>query len=293
MNLPFARLFASAAVAASALSWAASHPVVLVNALVPRDDCTRYVDLPYGADPRQRLDVYVPRQSAKHRPPMVVFFYGGSWQSGRRQDYLFVGEALASRGFVVVIPDYRLYPQVVFPGFMQDAAMAVSWARTHAAAYGADPERVFLAGHSAGAQIALLLTTDRSWLAEAGIPSHALAGAIGLAGPYDFLPLQDTTLERIFPPAVREASQPVRFVQGGEPPVFLGVGLRDTTVDPANTERLAARLRAKGDVVEVRRYPTLTHAMTVGSLAAPVRAMGSVVATAPVLDDVVAFVNTH
>lgn len=293
MNLPFPRLFACAAVAAGAFLWTANHPLALVNALVPREDYTRYADLPYGTDPRQRLDVYVPGQAAARRPPMVVFFYGGSWQSGRRQDYLFVGEALASRGFVVAIPDYRLYPQVVFPGFMQDAAMAVRWARAHAAGYGADPTRVFVAGHSAGAQIALLLTTDRSWLAEAGMPAHAVAGAIGLAGPYDFLPLRDATLERIFPPGLRDASQPIHFVAGDEPPVFLGVGLRDTTVDPANTEHLAARLRAQADSVEVRRYPTLTHAMTVGSLAAPVRAMAALVGYAPVLDDVAAFINAH
>lgn len=88
-----------------------------------------------------------------------------------------------------MIPDYRLYPETTYPGFMDDAAAAVVWARAHAAEFGADPQRIFLMGHSAGAHIAMLLTTDRHYLAQHGVDPHALAGAIGLAGPYDFLPL--------------------------------------------------------------------------------------------------------
>ncbi len=280
----------------TSLAWIATHPLALLNAMVPRGGCTRFVNLPYGPNLRQRIDVYMPKEgndaAIPHRKrPMVVFFYGGSWQSGNREDYLFVGEALASKGFVTAIPDYRVYPQVVFPGFMQDAAAAVRWAKTHATIYGADPDRIFVAGHSAGAQIALLLATDRSWLAQAGLPANALAGAIGLAGPYDFLPLRDQTLERIFPDAIRSASQPIHFIEGNEPPVFLGVGLRDKMVDPANTERMAVQLRKHGDFVEVRRYPALTHEMTVGSLAAPLRLIAPFVPVGPVLEDVASFID--
>jgi acetyl esterase/lipase len=273
---------------------AACSPVKLVNALVPHRDFDLHADVPYASGDRHALDVYVPKGAASTKPkPLVVFFYGGSWQNGDRRDYLFVGEALASRGFVTMIPDYRRYPETRYPGFMDDAAAAVAWARAHAADYGADPDRVFLMGHSAGAHIAMLLTTDRRYLAQHGFDMHALRGAIGLAGPYDFLPLQDDTLEAIFPADLREDSQPINHVDGHEPPIFLGVGSADHTVDPGNTTRFAARLEAAGDRVELKRYAGINHAMIVGSLGRPVRALSSLVTVAPVLDDVTAFIDAQ
>jgi acetyl esterase/lipase len=236
------------------------------------------------------LDVYVPTsepvQDGKGRP-IVVFFYGGSWQNGNRGDYLFVGEALASRGFVAVLPDYRTWPETGFPGFIDDAAAAVRWARDHASEYGGDPSRLFLTGHSAGAQIAVLLATDGRYLAAQDLGKRDVRGVIGLAGPYDFLPLSDPTLEAIFPDAMRSASQPINFVHGDEPPMFLAAGTRDTTVDPGNTDRLAARLSAAGDRVEVKHYRGLSHASLIGVVAAPLRGL------APVLDDVSRFIDSY
>jgi len=217
--------------------------------------------------------------------PIVVFIYGGSWQNGSRADYRFVGEALASAGFVTVIADYRVYPETLFPGFVDDAAAAVSWARAHASAYGADPRRLFLVGHSAGAQIVGMLATDNRYLRAQGLDKSMIAGMVGLAGPYDFLPLRDNTLKRIFPEDRRAASQPIHFVDGTEPPIFLGVGNADKTVDPGNTSRFAARLTQAGDRVTVVHYPRLNHALTVGVVGAPLRFI------APVRRDVVTFIR--
>ncbi|MFM0669947.1 alpha/beta hydrolase [Paraburkholderia sediminicola] len=246
----------------------------------------------YGNAPRQKLDVYVPTTNASpaasHGRPVVVFFYGGSWQSGSRSSYLFVGAALASRGFVAVLPDYRTWPDTAFPGFVDDAATAVRWARDHAAEFGGDPSRIFLMGHSAGAHIVMLLATDGRYLAAQQMSKSDISGVIGLAGPYDFLPLHDATLEEIFPPALRAASQPINFVVGDEPPMFLAAGQRDTTVDPGNTDRLAAKLRASGDAdVEVKHYPRVGHALLVGAFAGPLRGF------APVLDDASAFIDAQ
>jgi acetyl esterase/lipase len=262
----------------------------VLNAAAPRNTFELTRGIAYGRDPRQKLDVYMPTRAPDaadtHGRPVVVFFYGGSWQNGTRSDYLFVGEALASRGFVAVLPDYRTWPATGFPGFVDDAASAVRWARDHAAAFGGDPHRLFLMGHSAGAHIAVLLATDRRYLAAQQMSTHDLRGVIGLAGPYDFLPLQDPTLKAIFPRALRAASQPINFVRGGEPPMFLAAGRRDTMVDPDNTDRLAARLRAAGDTVEVKHYPRITHALLIGAFAAPLRLL------APVLDDCAHFIDT-
>ncbi|MDR5748680.1 alpha/beta hydrolase [Caballeronia sp. LZ029] len=290
------RQVASLAVCLSALALlAACSAVSLVNALTPHTDYDAYPGLRYESGERHLLDVYEPKAPSGPSAgrPIVIFFYGGSWQEGERGDYRFVGEALASRGYVAVIPDYRLYPDVEFPAFMDDAAAAVSWARVHASAFGADPRRLFIMGHSAGAHIAMLLATDEHYLRLHGINTTNLAGAIGLAGPYDFLPLHDPTLEAIFPSTLRDTSQPIKHITGREPPIFLGVGTADRTVDPGNTMRLARRLTAVGDQFVLQRYPAVDHAMIVGSLARPVRALASFIAVAPVLNDISEFVDDH
>lgn len=280
-------LGAMLALALTCVTLCACSPVTLVNALTPRATYRDVTDLAYGTSERQRLDVYLPagHDATGRDMPVVVFFYGGSWQNGTREDYRFVGEALASRGFMAILPDYRTYPEVTFPAFMDDAAMAVRWARDRAPEFGGDPARLFLMGHSAGAQIAALLATDARYLQVDGLGKCDIAGVIGLAGPYDFLPLQSDVLRRIFPEPTRRASQPIHFVTGREPPMWLAVGDADTVVDPGNTERFAQRLRTMNDQVEVRHYD-LGHAMLLGTLSAPLRRY------APVLDDIATYVNS-
>src|SRR5687767_4233845 len=140
----------------------------LLNAMVPTGGYVRTRDVAYGTLPRQKLDVYRPR-GATSLSPLVVFFYGGDWQTGSKRDYRFVTQALASRGFVAVMPDYRLYPEAVFPAFVEDGALAVRWARNHAALIGGDGRRIHLMGHSAGAHIAALLTLDEHYLRDVGL----------------------------------------------------------------------------------------------------------------------------
>ena len=205
------------------------------------------------------LDVYRP-VSGERNAPVVVFFYGGSWQSGERGYYRFVGEALARRGVLVLIPDYRKAPKDVFPAFMQDGATAVAWARAHAAAYGGDPRRLFLMGHSAGAHIAALLATDGQFLAAQGMRPRDLAGVVGLSGPYDFLPLTDPkVMQALGPPAGWPATQPVNFVDGDEPPFLLLHGDADTTCRPSNSQHLGARLHERGEPVDLVIVPGVGH----------------------------------
>lgn len=240
----------------------------------------------YAPGLRHSLDVYAPRFA--HAAPTVVFFYGGNWQEGDKATYRFVGAALAARGIVTVIPDYRVYPEVRFPGFVEDGALAVRWARDHAAAFGGDPSRMVLMGHSAGAHIAAMLTYDRQWLRAAGLSSNRdLRGFVGLAGPYDFLPLHDDTLKIIFGPENRlPESQPINYVEGGAPPAFLAAGASDATVDPGNATRLARRLGEKGDLATVKFYPGVGHRVLIGAFSPPLRPL------APVLSDAVAFIRS-
>ncbi|MBV8971803.1 MAG: alpha/beta hydrolase [Sphingomonadaceae bacterium] len=251
-----------------------------LNAVTPGDGgVVRRVDgAAYGADPRQRLDVYA-LAGATGRLPVVVFFYGGGWDSGYRGGYAFVARALAARGFVVVVPDYRLVPQVRFPAFVEDAAAAVRWTADHIAEWGGDPARIAVAGHSAGAHIALLLTLDRHYLAPAGA-AGAIKAAVGLAGPYDFLPLDQPQAIAAFGQARDlSATQPIHFVRADAPPVLLLTGDADDVVRPRNTTALADALRKAGAPVEVAMYERLGHIGILLALSKPFRGKADVLAT--------------
>ena len=206
-----------------------------------------------------KLDIYRPASGAA-KPPIAVFFYGGSWRNGDRAEYAFVGEALASKGILAVIPDYRVFPQVRFPEFEFDAAHAVRWVFDHAEGLGGDPQRVFVIGHSAGAQIAALLGTDQRYLASTGLKPKDLAGIVGIAGPYDFLPLTDPDLIEVFGEKKDwPASQPVNFVDGDEPPFLLLQGLGDKVVWPRNSTSLQAKLKKVDVPVRLITYPSIGH----------------------------------
>ena len=269
----------------ASLAAGACSPVGLLNAMAPDQGIVHEADIAYGPLARQHLDVYAPARSAAGQPyPVIVFFYGGGWEDGDRGIYRFVGATLASCGVVTVIPDYRVYPDVTFPAFMEDAARAVVWTRQHAGAFGGNPDRLFIMGHSAGAQIATLLALDREYLEAAGM-SQPVAGVIGLAGPYDFLPLKSAALKAIFGPESQwMRSQPIAYVAPGAPPMLLATGSDDTTVDPANTQRLAARARAAGNAVTATVYPSIGHQMLIGAFARQLTFL------APVRRDVLDFV---
>ncbi len=260
----------------------ACSPAAILNAVAPTDGLRIETGLPYGTAPRQTLDVYAAAEASG--APVIVFLYGGGWTTGERATYHFLGTALARRGHVAVIPDYRLFPTARFPDFLRDAALAVAWTRREAARFGADPRRLVVMGHSAGAHMALMLALDRSWLNEAGMnPDDDLSGAIGLAGPYDFLPTRDADLAAIFP-GDPKTSQPSGFVRGDAVPVLLAHGRSDWVVRPIQSERLAAAIRASGGRVELRMYDGVGHAPLIGAVASPLRWL------APVLTDIEGFV---
>jgi acetyl esterase/lipase len=255
----------------------ACSSVDVVNALVPHDDYQLMADQPYGAGDRRKLDIYLPK-NVQGKPPVAVFFYGGNWDSGQKKDYRFVGEALASRGIIAVLADYRVYPEVKYPAFLEDGAQAVKWTLDHVDALGGDPSRVSLVGHSAGAYIAAYLALDKKWL---GADRARIHSVVGMAGPYDFLPLTDPTLKIIFgTESDLELTQPIHYVDGTAPPFLLMAGRKDTVVLPKNSVNLAARIKTAGGQADEIYYDDLTHITLIGAMARPLRYM------APVLDDV-------
>jgi len=239
--------------------------------------------------PELKLDVYAPPHVAKGaRLPVVIFFYGGGWVSGSRGGYGFAGSAYAGQGFVTVVPDYRLVPGVRFPSFVQDSAMAVKWTRDHIADYGGDPNRIAVAGHSAGAYNAAMIALDGHYLRDVGVDPKTIRSAALLAGPYDFLPLDEQRGRDALGAWPRpEETQPIHFAHAGGPPMLLAAGTADTVVKPGNSERLAARLTQLGVPVELRLYPGKSHVDLVKSLSKPFRG------TTPALADSAAFMMAH
>jgi acetyl esterase/lipase len=267
----------------------------VLNATVPTDTYRQKADLPYGDQPRQKLDVYMPSQPLADKAlaaggtPMVVFFYGGSWSSGDRADYRFVGEALAAQGIAVVVADYRLSPDVRYPVFLQDSALATRWAFDNAQKYGADPTRIFVMGHSAGAYNAAMLALDKRWLGAVGLNPARLAGWIGLAGPYDFLPIDDRKTQVAFEwPNTAPDSQALFHASSASPPALLLAPTNDNLVDTRrSTVGMAQRLKSSGVRVESELYDTVSHVTIVATIASVLRGR------APVLERLTDFVKRN
>jgi acetyl esterase/lipase len=237
----------------------------------------------YAERTRHKLDVCRPRDAVA--APVVIFFYGGAWQSGYKELYRYLAKALARRGYVAVIPDYRIYPEVCYPDFLDDGARVVRWVKDNIARFGGDPDKLFLKGHSAGAHIAAMLSIDAHWLGKVGLdPRRDIAGLIGIAGPYDLMPLRDEKLKMIFGGVDRPETQPIYHVAPGAPPALLMTGSRDHLVEPGNSVRLAARLVAAGNLATVLTYRRVGHFIIIAAIAPFLRLL------VPVMRDVDAFI---
>jgi acetyl esterase/lipase len=244
-----------------------STPLAWLDALVPKDPSSRRLatDIRFGPDPKHKLDLYAPRRPGG-RLPLLVFVHGGGWDSGDRREYGFAGRALAALGFLVAIADYRVFPEVVFPAFVEDLGHAATWLQVHAGDYGGDPQRLFLMGHSAGAYNAVIFALQPARFGGASVAGR-IEAVVGLSGPYDFYPFdvkQSIDAFGTYPEPL--TTQPVNLVTPAAPPMLLAHGVRDTTVGDYHTVRLAAKLREAGVPVVERHYPRLMHAPVILAL---------------------------
>ncbi|WP_300973711.1 alpha/beta hydrolase [Sphingomonas sp. LHG3406-1] len=268
-------------------------PVALLNTidrLTPgRGDRARKLGegLRFGPHARHHLDVWAPSHPDSAKLPIVVFFYGGGWHSGERTDYGFAGAAFAAQGFLTIVPDYRLVPEVRYPDFLEDAALALRWVWTNAIHYGGDPARISVAGHSAGAYIAAMLALDPRWLAAAQLPSDTVKAGVLLSGPFDFAPFREWRGRATFGSHHDPAeTQPINHVRADAPPLLLLHGRSDRLVYAKNSRSLDAALTAVGAPHEIKIYPGCDHAGTVVALSRPFRHRH------PVLADAAAFLRS-
>jgi acetyl esterase/lipase len=270
-NSPSRRAFLALSLALPAA--ACASPLDIFNAVTPKERESHRVghDIAYAEGERHGLDVYAPTD-LQGVAPVMVFFYGGGWSQGKRQEYEFVGRALAAQGFVTVVPDYRITPETTFPGFLQDCAAALRWVQDNIATYGGDPKRMVLCGHSAGAYNAVMMALDPSYTQAAGFDIANIKGAIGLSGAYDFLPLETETTNAAFGQAPDPVlTQPVHFARADAAPLLLIWGDQDERVGRRNIESMERAMRAAGGAVEVKIYPGVNHGATMTSLSTTLR----------------------
>lgn len=233
----------------------------------------RLAEVSLGQSPNHKLIIYGPADGMSDKPrPVLLFVHGGSWNKGNPEDYGFIGRAFVPEGFVVVLAGYRLHPEAVYPAMLEDTAAAIAWTRANIAQYGGDPDRLVLAGHSAGAYNVVMTALEGRWLADEHGASHPIAGVIGLAGPYDFHPFDNDSTRAAFGHAPQpEATQPIYHVRADAPPKLLIHGERDTLVGPRNSRELSSRLRAAGARVETLFLPDMDHNGPLLALASPWR----------------------
>lgn len=223
-------------------------------------------DVLYSSESWAKADIYIPRDAYLKPRDVVVFYYGGRWESGKKEDYGFVGAALARNNIITVIPDYRKYPDVRFPDFVNDAAKALAWTSDHIGEYGGAANRIHVAGHSAGAHIGALLATDEHYLKALGKSRSVIQDFVGLAGPYSFTPEDKDLIDIFGPPNRYPQMQVTTFVDGKQPPMLLLWGGDDTSVKQYNMDRLAASIHKKGGCVQTKIYPGVDHVWILGGL---------------------------
>lgn len=286
------RILALAAVAlglgAATLSYAGGPETLdVIDRLTPGAGASRVASGEVFGAHGHRLDVWRDGDAKPGHGPVLVFFHGGGWVKGDRQSYGWAARGYASKGFVVVVPDYRKVPGVRFPAFVEDGAEAIRWTRDNIARFGGDPDRIAIAGHSAGAHTVAMLALDPQWLARAKLPRDTIKTAVGLSGPYDFLPFTGRSVAAMSAWPDPKATQPITFARADAPPMLLVTGTDDTTVRPKNARNLAARLKAVGADVELREYAGEGHEDIVMALSRPFRGKSSVLA------DSVAFLDAR
>lgn len=270
--------------------WFLSQPgprqLDIANNIIPGDGNARLLvsDQVYDQELGLGLNIWAPKTETADNLPVVVFIYGGGWHAGSKDHYAFAGRALAHRGFLTVLADYRLFPDVTFPGFVEDSARAVSWVHDNIERFGGDPEAIFLSGQSAGAYNVTMLALDRQWLGRLGKQTNIIKGVAALAGPYDFYPFDSDSTKNSFGSYHKpDMTQPVNFVRPDAPPLWLSTGTADTQVRPRNSRILRDRILEAGGDAEYVEYRDMGHLEIMMAIAKPFRHKG------PVLDDMVAF----
>ena len=244
-------------------------PFKVADILSPYSDYKLNADVSYGTLGRQKLDVYTPTKTPIS-DDIIVFIYGGSWRSGEKSNYRFIAQPFADAGFIAIVPNYRLYPEVRFPEFNNDVAKAIAWVHRNFS-NSEDLKNIILVGHSAGAHIAALISLNPNYLGAEGLSPSIIKSWVSLAGPLAFNPLKTKSIRPIFETIKNDIkqAQPINFVSKNSPPALLLHGKEDTTVYEKNSLLMAKACENKGVITLQKSFKNLGHAGLLLSITEP------------------------
>lgn len=254
--------------------------LAVVNGITANGGVGVSKDILYGDKPLQDLDIYYPKPLAQAMKaesaidksyPMVVFVHGGSWESGSKEEYAFVGQSLAQAGYVTAVINYRKAPENVYPDYVKDAAQAIAWSHNNAKSFHADPNRLAVIGHSAGAFNAVAAVANEDFLAPYGMKPKDLGAVIGIAGPYSYDFRQYDSATAFGTNATPDEVMPDRQIKGEQPPYLLLTAEKDKVVHITNAIKMTEALKAAGVNVETGEIKGASHATSIGAMAPPLR----------------------
>lgn len=250
----------------------------IVNGLTASGGVTVSKNILYGDQPTQDLDIYYPKalsqamksqQTITNTYPMVVFVYGGSWETGTKEEYAFVGQSLAQAGYVTAVVNYRKAPEHVYPDYVEDTAQAIAWSYKNAASLHADPNRLAVVGHSAGAFNVVAAVSNEDFLAPYGIKPNDIKAVVGIAGPYSYDFRKFDSVTAFGKNATPDQVMPDRQLKGPQPPYLLLTAENDKTVYDTNTIKMTKALKDFGATVENGEIKGASHATSIGAMAPP------------------------
>lgn len=257
----------------------------LVNGITSSGGVSVSRNILYGDEPLQDLDLYYPKplaqaMQAEHSIsasyPMVVFVHGGSWESGSKEDYAFVGQSLAQAGYITAVINYRKAPEHVYPDYVEDTAKAIAWSYNNATSFHADPQRFAVVGHSAGAFNMMAAVSNSDFLAPYGMSPSDINAVVGIAGPYSYDFRKFGSASAFPADATPDEVMPDRHIKGVQPPYLLLTAENDKTVYDQNTIRMTQALREYGATVENGEIKGASHATSIGAMAPPLRWVNNV-----------------
>jgi acetyl esterase/lipase len=219
-------------------------------------------DVAYGSDPRQRMDIYLPRQSGMRDLPVLLFMHGGAWTHGTKDWCGFMAPPIVDSPAILVSVGYRLIPSVGFPEPVHDCIAALRWIVDHIAQHGGSPERVFVGGHSAGGQIAALMSLRPDWLQQHGLAADVIKGCLCLAATFNRRNINPAVApghEQSEPITAIAPDSPLAFAAGAKVPFFIAWGDRDDERVPRTGRQMIAALTTTGCAVRSLVLPGCDH----------------------------------
>jgi arylformamidase len=216
------------------------------------------LDIPYGEDPKQKLDLYLPLE--KPAGPVFLFIHGGGFVEGDRAHYGYVARPLAERGIITVVMSYRLQP-AHYPDQAEDTRRALAWVHRNIASHGGDPGRIYLGGHSAGAILSAFVAVKRDWLEALGLPADSIRGFLPISGPYDLVGFGSFVDVYLPDPSRREEASPARNIMGNPPPAIVAYGSLEEPF-AAQSRAFVEALKARGGEARLLVLEGMNHADT-------------------------------